>query len=104
MKRFHLPWIRNRKRSAPEIHGKPPLQIGALSNGEMFRSDTARSRMVERVILELAEKGARRLNLDRREFLASSMGMASSLWAMNMLSACSDGSGAQRGDGGVRPS
>src|SRR5690348_14229779 len=80
MTRFRLPWIRERKRTAPEIVVKPPLQIGALSNGEVFRAQTPRSRLAERMIFEFAERGARRLNVDRREFLASSMGMASSLW------------------------
>ncbi|MFT3921780.1 MAG: amidohydrolase family protein [Myxococcales bacterium] len=100
MKRFRLPWIRDRKRTAPEIQAKVPLQIGALSNGEIFRGETRQSRMAQRIIFELAERGAKRLDLDRREFLASSMGMASSLYALNMMSACASDDGQPRPDGG----
>lgn len=80
---------------APTI--KPPIHVGALSNGEVFRPTTARDERVIGLILEQAERGARRHGIDRREFLASSMGMATSLWAMNLASGCSGSSPRARG-------
>jgi hypothetical protein len=89
MKQFKLPKLRSYKRDRePEL--KPPIQLGALSNGEMFRAATPASERAVRMILEKADEGARRLGLDRRDFLASSMGMATSLWVMNALSGCAD--------------
>jgi hypothetical protein len=67
--------------------------MGALSNGEIFRSSTAASDRAQRLILEKADEGARRLGIDRREFLASSMGMATSLWAINAVSGCAGDEG-----------
>ena len=108
MKEYRLPWIHRQRRTDPEVPTKPPIQLGALSNGEIFRHDTPESRRVTELILKKAEEGARRLGIDRREFLASSMGMATSLWAMNLASGCgSDGAAADdstRGGGMRRPS
>lgn len=90
MTRYRLPWNHQQKRTDPELPVKPPIQLGALSNGEIFRADTPESARATRLILEKAEQGARRLGIDRRDFLASSMGMATSLWAMNLMSGCGD--------------
>jgi uncharacterized protein len=92
MSSYKLPWLRQRKGS-PELPLKPPIQIGALSNGEVFRSNTIDSERTHRLILEKADEGARRLGIDRREFLASSMGMATSLWAINTVSGCGGAEG-----------
>jgi uncharacterized protein len=86
--RSHRPWLHAQKRGAPELPLKPPIQLGALSNGEIFRGATPESERVTRLILEKADEGARRLGIDRREFLASSMGMATSLWALNLATGC----------------
>jgi hypothetical protein len=82
-----MPWLRQRKGS-PELPLKPPIELGAISNGEMFRPASPHSERVTRLILEKADEGARRLGIDRREFLASSMGMATTLWAINMVNGC----------------
>lgn len=109
MNRFRLPWLRNRRRTDPELPIKPPLQLGALSNGEIFRADTPLSERARQLILDEAEAGARRLGIDRREFLASSMGMATSLWVLNLANGCAGnpgqaGAGAGGGSGrGGRP-
>jgi hypothetical protein len=97
-----LPWLRQRKGS-PEVPLKPPIQIGALSNGEVFRADTPDSDRTQRLILEKADEGARRLGIDRREFLASSMGMATSLWAINMVSGCGSDEDRDRAMGDIDP-
>ena len=39
-------------------------------------------------MLAKADELARRLGIERREFLASAMGMATTLWAINVLSGC----------------
>lgn len=88
MSRHRQSWIRRQKRSEPDLVGKPPIQLGALSNGEIFRASTPASERATRLILEKADEGARRLGIDRRDFLASSMGMATSLWAMNVVTGC----------------
>jgi hypothetical protein len=101
MNRFRLAWLRRRKRTDPELPLKPPIQLGALSNGEIFRPDTPSSEQTRRLIFDKAEAAARRMGLDRREFLASSMGMATSLWALNVASGCSGNSGHSGGSGGA---
>ena len=111
MRQFRLPWIRARKRTAPELPLKAPIQLGAMSNGEVFRPRSELQAKTEALILERAEAGARRLGLDRREFLASSMGMATSLWAINLATGCGGGDPQQQpglgagatGDGGSPP-
>jgi uncharacterized protein len=88
MSRHRMPWLRLGRRTDPEWPCKPPIQLGALSNGEIFRSDTPESARAIRMIMEKADQGARRHGIERREFLASSMGMATSLWVMNAVSGC----------------
>ena len=99
MPKIRLPWTRAQKRSDPELPVRPPLLLGPVSNGEIFRDGSELAVRTTRLILEKAEHGARRLGIDRREFLASSMGMATSLWAINMASGCG-GDGRALEDGG----
>lgn len=99
MSSHKMPWLRQRKGS-PELPLKPPIELGALSNGEVFRPASRESERVTRLILEKADEGARRLGIDRREFLASSMGMATSLWAINMVNGCGGDEGRPREMGG----
>lgn len=92
MRRF--PWIRLRKKTDPELPFEPPIYLGNFSTGEYFREQTERDRMIRRLIFERADAFARRLGVDRREFLASAAGMATSLTVLNAVSGCgSDGSG-----------
>jgi predicted TIM-barrel fold metal-dependent hydrolase len=57
-----------------------------VSNEEFIpRPQTLQQRQVETLIGELAEEKARRLGIDRRTFLAGSMGMATAFWAMNQV-------------------
>lgn len=98
---MRLPWLRRRKKTAPEIPLKAPIQLGPFGNGEMFFTPGPKERLIEKLIFEKAEEGARRHNIDRREFLASSMGMATSLWAVNMVLGCSSDKPAAAVSGGT---
>jgi predicted TIM-barrel fold metal-dependent hydrolase len=108
MKRF--PWLTSRKKTAPELPYEPPVWFGNKSNGECWWPATRRDRLTRKLILEKAAENARRVGMERRQFLASSMGMATSLWVMNYVSACSSeegkvkggtsGTGGASGDGG----
>jgi uncharacterized protein len=97
MRRF--PWIRLRKKTDPELPFEPPIHLGNFSTGEYFHEQTPRERLIRRMILERAEAQARRLGVDRREFLASAAGMATSLGVLNVVSGC--GSDGRRGGGGA---
>lgn len=101
MNRPRFPWVHAKRRTDRELPERPPMYFGPISNGEVFRPATRNAQRIDRMIMEKATEGARRLGIDRREFLASSMGMATSMWAMNMLSGCgADDGGTGMGDGG----
>lgn len=86
MPRF--PWLRMRKKTAPEPVERPPIRLEAFSNGEYFHEQTAQERRIFREILAQADAKSRRLGMQRREFLASAMGMATSLSVLNLAAAC----------------
>lgn len=90
MRRF--PWIHQRKKTDPELPLEPPLWFGNKSNGEYFQFASKKDRKIRKLILETADQNARKLGMDRRDFLASTMGMATSLWVLNYVSACSSDS------------
>ena len=97
MKKF--PWIELRKKTDPELPLKPPIPfLENYSNGEFFYEQTPRDRLITRMILDKADAKARRLGMDRRSFLASTMGMVTSLGVINTVSGC--GSDEKDGDGG----
>jgi hypothetical protein len=100
MSDLKLPWLRRRRKTDVELPLKPPIHLSPFSNGEVFFTPGPAERRIRRLILEKAEAGAKRHGIDRREFLASSMGMATSLWAVNVVSGCSSSVG---GDGGGMP-
>ena len=61
-----------------------PIPTQMVSNGEyMPHPQTEKQKRVEARINELADEGAKRLGMTRRQFLASSGGMAASFLAMN---------------------
>jgi hypothetical protein len=63
---------------------RSPVPTRMISNGEyMPAPQTAKQKQVEARIAELAERASKKLSIDRREFLASSGGMAAALLAMN---------------------
>ena len=69
-----LPWLRRLKKTDPEPPVRLPIADGALSNGEGWWPDSARKRLIRKLVLEKAEEISRRHNVDRREFLASACG------------------------------
>lgn len=96
-------WLRNSSKSAVEPPLEPPIHLGNRSNGECFHQATPRERLARRLILERAEEGARRHGLHRREFLASGLGLATSLSVLNLVNGCgptTPGSGGTAGRGG----
>src|SRR6185369_11836727 len=82
------PWLKLIKKSRVEPAVEPPFWLGNHSNGEYFHEQTPRERLIRARILEQAEVGARKHGIDRRQFLASSMGVATSLAAINWAAAC----------------
>jgi uncharacterized protein len=81
-------WLKLLSKSRVEPDLEPPLWLGNHSNGEYFHQQTATERLIRTRIFEQAEIGARKHGIDRRQFLASSMGVASSLAAINWVAAC----------------
>ncbi len=78
-----LPWLTRRPKSLPELAVEPPVPLGNRSNGEHFHVQTDLERRIQGQILHEAGVQARRRGIDRREFLASSVGMATALTAIN---------------------
>jgi len=95
-----FPWLKLRKKTDPELPLEPPVWFGNRSNGEFFHHQTRREAQMREEILKRAEKEARRHGMDRREFLASSMGMAVTMTVINELG-CGSGTKAGPGDGGA---
>jgi predicted TIM-barrel fold metal-dependent hydrolase len=96
----HFPWIHLRKKTDPDVPYETPVALGNKSNGEFFHEQTAHERKLRKLILETCDEKARYLGMDRREFIASTMGMATTLSVLNIASGCSSSSGSQQGDGG----
>lgn len=86
-----IPWLTRRKKTAAELPAEPPLPLGNRSNGEYFHEQTPHERRIRELVLRRADDEARARGLDRREFLVSSMGMATSLWAINACRTGGDG-------------
>src|SRR6185295_8045070 len=94
-----LPWLRNRKKTDPEVPVRLPIAVGPLSNGEGYWPDSARKRLIRKLVLEKAEEVSRKEGCDRREFLASACGMATSLYMINLVNGCSSGKRGGYGNG-----
>jgi uncharacterized protein len=88
--RTRFPWITRRKKTDPELPVEPPLWLGTRSNGEYFHFQTPYEKRLRQFVLERADENARRLGMDRRQFLASALGMATTLWSIGFVSGCSD--------------
>jgi hypothetical protein len=95
MARTKFPWLKLQKKSQPELREQPPVWLGNRSNGEYYHSQTREERLIHDETMRRADEQARRLGIDRREFLASSMGMFTTLAVINQVSGC----GGKNGDG-----
>ena len=77
MKRY--PWVKYLRRSAEDLPYDSPIYLGSHSNGEYFHTQTPREQRLRDAILRAGDDRARRLGLDRREFMASAMGFVTAL-------------------------
>src|SRR6185436_12362095 len=94
-------WLKLLKKTHPELPCEPPIRLGNMSNGELFPQQTPVERKIRSLILERAAENARRLGMDRREFLASAVGMATSLSVLNLVSGCGSDETVASGSGGA---
>lgn len=92
-----LPWLKSWKKTNPEVPFESPIWLGNHSNGEYFHEQTPQERKLRKQILRQCDENARRVGMDRREFVASTMGMAT---ALAVAQACG-GSGSSDGAGGA---
>jgi uncharacterized protein len=78
-------WVPKWKRDLDKGQFSPiPTQV--VSNEEFIpRPQNAQQKQVEKLITELSEERAKRLGMPRRDFLATSMGLATAFLANNMV-------------------
>ena len=95
MAKNQFPWLKLTKKSQPELPERTPIWLGSRSNGEYFHPQTRAERAMHEMAMRRADDRARKLGIDRREFLASSMGMFTTLAVINQVSGC----GGKNGDG-----
>ena len=74
-------WVRDRKKG---VESAMPTQV--VSNEEFIpRPQNKLQKQVEYLIGKMSEEKSKKLGLDRRAFMASSMGMATCFLAQNMV-------------------
>lgn len=83
-------WTLRRKKTEEQLPDAPPVWLGNHSNGEFFAEQTPKERRMHDMIMQRAGEQARRLGIERREFLASSMGMMTTLAVFNQMGGCGD--------------
>ncbi|MDD9943643.1 MAG: amidohydrolase family protein [Myxococcales bacterium] len=93
MSRKKLPWLRLRSKTAPDVPYEPPIFLGDKSNGEFYQPQTRQERKIRDEILRQCDDKARKVGLERREFIASAMGMCTSLSVLNLAAGCGDKNG-----------
>ena len=93
-------WLRSRKKTDAELPYEPPFWFGDFSNGELYHRATPKERKMRELILQQGAEQAKRHGMDRREFMASGLGVALSMSVMNMVNGCS---GDSSGGGGLKP-
>jgi hypothetical protein len=84
-------WIKARKKTDPELPYEPPFWFGDHSNGETYHKATPRETLMRELILKRGAEEARRHGMDRREFMASGLGVTLSMSIMNLVNGCSGG-------------
>ena len=83
-----VPWLRRLKKSSLEAPLRLPMAVGPVSNGEGWWPDSPRKQLIRKLVLDKAEEISRREGIDRREFLASACGMATTLYMINVVNGC----------------
>jgi uncharacterized protein len=96
MSKLKLKWIKQKKTSQ-EMPYETPVWLGNLSNGEFYLPQSERDRKMRDLILQKCDENARRKNMDRREFIASTMGMATTLSVLNFAAGCGNQEGMMDG-------
>jgi hypothetical protein len=91
-------WLTQRKKTEPELPYQPPIWLGDWSNGELYHQQTPKERLMHELILKEGEERARHYGMERREFMASGLGMALSMSVVNLVNGCSS-----KNDGGFYP-
>jgi len=82
-------WLTRRRKTEAELPYQPPVWLGDWSNGEIYHHQTPVERQAHDLILKQGEQLARYYGMDRREFMASGLGMALSMSALNLVQGCS---------------
>ena len=93
-----LPWLRMLKKTDWDPPLRLPIACGPVSNGEGWWPDTKRKKVIRQLVLAKADEVARKEGVDRREFMASACGMATTLAMINLVNGC--GSEKSMGGGG----
>jgi predicted TIM-barrel fold metal-dependent hydrolase len=84
-------WLKLRKKTEAELPYEPPFWFGDYSNGELYHEATPRERRMRALILEKGAEQAKRHGMERREFMASGLGVTLSLSMMNLVNGCTGG-------------
>ena len=82
-------WLKRLKKTDPEPPYEPPIWFGDYSNGEFYHRATRKERLMRKLILKEGAERARYYGLDRREFMASGLGMTLTMSVMNLVNGCS---------------
>jgi hypothetical protein len=96
-----VPWLRRLKKADMEAPTRLPMAVGPLTNGEGWWPDSPRKQLIRKLVLDKADEVSRREGVDRREFLASACGMATTLYMINVVNGCAgdkDGGGGMKSD------
>ena len=83
-----VPWFRRLTKKEIEPPVRLPMAVGPVSNGEAWWPDSPRKKLIRKLVLDKAEEISRKEGVDRREFLASSCGMATTLYMINLVNGC----------------
>lgn len=75
------------------IKPQTPINFGVASNGEFFHPQTPKKKMIEDMVIERATANAERVGMDRRKFLASFAGMATTMAVVHTVSGCKGSDG-----------
>src|SRR5690349_12058161 len=88
-----VPWLRRLKKADLEAPLRLPMAVGPVTNGEAWWPDSPRKALIRKLVLEKAEEVSRREGIDRREFMASACGMATTLYMINAVNGCATSHG-----------
>ena len=91
-------WLKRRKKTDPELPYQPPVWLGDWSNGELYHRQTEVEKKAHDLILQRGDELARFHGMERREFMASGLGMALTMSVLNLVQGCSS-----KEDGGFDP-